>query len=274
VREVQYVKSPAISARTIHPEFEMDRDDSGFSSAAPKAGARMFRRILSVMFVPLAATLAMAQDAAPASAPTSAPTTQVVAMNQDTPRGTLKLLTKAMDEGDTETIAAVLLPASPAEKTFSEHIADLAAATGKLKKAAVATFGEEGAKSINDPAAANAAMGHIDASTEEVNGDSATVRDGSGPVMALKRVDGKWRVPMSELLRLMDADTPGKLSEKSDILAITAAAINETAAETTKGKYKTAKEAIQAARGKMVKAAMERQRSATQPATTRAVENQ
>jgi hypothetical protein len=123
---------------------------------------------------------------------------------------------------------------------------DLAAATAKLKSAATKAFGPTKARPLGvDPDAPTAAAARIDAATETITGDSATVRtaDNEGPPMSLVKEKGKWRLPISELTKDVEAaDVDKNLADVAAQVALMKTLADEIAA----GKFTNATDARQA----------------------------
>ncbi|MGH7213415.1 MAG: hypothetical protein ACREIT_01340 [Tepidisphaeraceae bacterium] len=170
--------------------------------------------------------------------PTSAP------VDRSTPKGALKLLTRSLDKGDQDGILSVLYAEAPHDKKVVEAMASLAAAGAELKSAAITAFGIPGAGAlVGDPAAVDAALANIDAATESVEGDRATVGDGSGMTVSLVKVDGQWRLPASTLTR---GAPPEQIEQNLAEAAAHIRAIQDTTTEIGEGKHHTAQEAGQA----------------------------
>jgi hypothetical protein len=228
----------------------------------------MIRRVMAAMLLTAGTVLAQpAAPAAPAAAPAApAAPAAVVPVNQETPRGSLKMLSSAMEDGDGATIKKVMATTNPSEEKMVTAMASLAESISNVRKASVKSFGKDGAKDFsNDPAAHDEAMRKIDGATEAINGDTATVNvdTKAGPPVNMKKIDGKWVVPMSEVAKNID---PAQVDERVAGVTIQANALNEAAKETEQGKYKTPDELKQAIEGKMMKAALQHASATSQPA--------
>ena len=200
-------------------------------------------------------SMSLAQDLAPATSPATAPAVVVVTADQTSPRGALKVLTKAMDEGDIATAEKVMISDSETETTWAGAMLKLSTASVTTRRTSIQAFGEEGAKAIIGDAAAAAtyAMTAIDRSTEEVDGDKATVRsnDGVEAPIELRKINGEWRVPV----KVFVSDAPAeKLNETADKMSRQAAAIEAFCTEMAAGKFKTPEDAAQALQLAQVKA--------------------
>jgi hypothetical protein len=167
-------------------------------------------RIATLRFYPMLAVALVsgatsAAQVTPAPAPADRKPAAATTVEHDltTPKGTLKVLASALRDGDAARIREVMHATTPAETRMVAAMADMAGAMAQLQKAAVKAFGDEGAKEIVGDTQATDAQGRarIDAADVRVTGDTATVLVPEGedaPVM-LKRVNGQWKVPMSEL---------------------------------------------------------------------------
>ncbi|MGH7175828.1 MAG: hypothetical protein ACREJC_00480 [Tepidisphaeraceae bacterium] len=201
-----------------------------------------------------------------ASAQTTAPSTRpVVPIDPSTPRGALKALLSAMQVGDVEAIRARIMISSPAEDQMVSAMARMAQADHNLRKTAEQVFGKEESKKLGDPEANfTEAMMRLDAADETIDGSSASV-SGAGedakPV-TLRLVDGSWRIPASEFSRGADEYTITQRVRTVDAgIAVYVELIDELQA----GKFKTADEAGEAFRGRVMIAMM--RQSVTEPTT-------
>jgi hypothetical protein len=185
----------------------------------------MSGRIATPRFYPMlaaallsAGTISAAQTS-PAPAPPAerkpAATPSPAEHDLTTPKGALKVLASALRDGDAGRIREVMYATTPAEARMVAAMADMAAAMAQLQKAAVKSFGEEGAKEIVGDTQATDAQGRarIDAADVRLAGDTATVivPEGEDAPVVLKRVNGQWKVPMSELSKNAD---PSALEER------------------------------------------------------------
>lgn len=209
-----------------------------------------------------AAALAAQPATAPAEAASAAPVAAfvVVAVDQSTPRGALKVLTQALDMGDVEAIRRVLLAESPGQEAWADAMVEMSQATGRLQKQAVATYGAEGARAlVGDTANATMlAMAQLDTFTEELDdaGAVANVRSGFADErpMVVKKVDGAWRVPI-------DSFTGGAPAEELEPVAgrlkRQAAAIAAVVDDIAAGKLATPEAAAEALQRRQVEAVMQ-----------------
>jgi hypothetical protein len=143
-----------------------------------------------------------------------------------TPKAAVKAFVTAEIKGDSAAIKQVLLTTTPTEQRMAGAIADLAVAIADLDQAMVAKFGASATEPLmgNRDAILADISAKLDKATESVHGDTATVTsspDAAGPipgaaaptdpatgggpspqdVMTLKRVDGQWKVSVSDLAK-------------------------------------------------------------------------
>lgn len=168
-----------------------------------------------------------------------------------TPKSAAKSFAKAMEAGDAEAAKAASTGGDP---KMIESMAKVAGNMKKLKEAAVSKFGEEGKSIGGGPGGKGDGLSEmvkqVDESTEQITGDTATLTPkGGGEVLKMKKVNGDWKMDVSQLGGGMAQLGAGMF----DAMAKAAA---ETTDEINAGKYKTAKEAQTALGMKMVGAMM------------------
>lgn len=210
-------------------------------------------------FLSLALLLTLA--AAPATAPTSAP------FDQSTPKGTLKVLSRALDAGDRKTILQILSAASDSDRKLADATADLAEANVQMRRAAIKAFGEVKSRALGvDPEALSAGFTRIDTATEAITGDSAIVTQpgNEGPPMSLVKTDNQWRLPVAELRKDVEAaDVDRNIADVQTQIGL----MKEIATEVAAGKFATAADARQALDQRILKGAMSPLVPTTAPAT-------
>lgn len=188
----------------------------------------------------------------PAASATSAASTA-------SPKGALKLLAAALRDGDAEGIRQVMYAANPSEAKMISAMADMAKSMAALQKSAIKAYGREGAKEVvgDTDATDSESKARIDSAEVKLNGDTATVsiEDGDEAPVVLKRVDGRWRMPMSELSRGAD---PAALEERLAGLAEQSRLVRELAEEVATGKYASPAQAHEAYRSRAMQASMRR----------------
>lgn len=158
-------------------------------------------RTLTYATVAAAALLALAPapvawSVAPPTQPASAP----VAVDDSTPRGTLKMLLSAMQAGDADKLHALLVARSPLEQRMVDAIVKRADAEKRFRAAVEKAYGATGARAlVNDSEAQTAAgLAQLDAAEEKIEGEVAHVNAGEGSDMRLQKIEGKWRVPIAQ----------------------------------------------------------------------------
>jgi hypothetical protein len=191
--------------------------------------------------------------------PTSAP------VDQSTPKGALKMLARALESGDRTILLELLHADTPNERKIAEVTAGLAEATAELRRAAVKAYGEEASRPLGvDKAAVGDAMARVEASTETLDGDKATVTSPTDPSDSLLLVqrDAKWRVPMAQISGAVNAaDLDKNLRDSAEQVKLLKGLAGEVAA----GKFKTAIEARQELDKRIIESAMPQGAAATAP---------
>jgi hypothetical protein len=203
------------------------------------------------------------QPAPPPSAPATQPATAPAA-DPTTPKGTLKLLSSAMERGDAQQIRELVVASTPIEqKMLAAQIAQ-AQAMAQLRKSLLASFGQGGIDELmpGQPTAEQQ-VAAIDAADAKLEGETASIALGPD-TYNLTRVDGTWKVTLTSLAEQIE---PQMLDRSLDEMTAKSTVIKETADEVAAGTYKTTDEVAQALQAKMY-VAMMRQASATQPAAT------
>ena len=221
------------------------------------------------------ATAARAADPPPATQPS---TGEEAAL-----RAALKSLAKSLQDGDADGIRAVIHAANPTERKMVDAMAAMAVEIARLHKAAAKAFGAEAATELTGDLAAE--LSRIeDAEVTFDAPDAATVRykaqappttapaekpdapaaepPAPEPPLVLKKIDGKWRVPVSELSK----DTsPEEIDQRLADLDVQTKVVAEVSGEIAKGKHKSAEKAAEAWQAKMMQALAPRKSDAKQP---------
>ena len=221
-------------------------------AAGPRAGA-----VAGV--APAQGPAKSATTKTPTTGPTSAP------IDQTTPRGTLKLLARALEAGDRKMLLEVFDTSSPTDQKLADATAGLAEATAELRRASVKAFGEQASRPLGIEAAGEA-MARVDASLEKIDGDKATVTSPLDPSDSLTLVqrDKKWRVPMAQFTggAVDAADLEKNLRDTAEQAKL----LKGLAVEVAAGKFKTAMDARQELDKRIIQAAMPQGAAATVPA--------
>ena len=138
---------------------------------------------------------------------------------------------------------------------MADLTAEVASTVVRLRDAAVAKFGEAGAKQFNGNIPDESHLGRIDAATEQVDSDNATVvvqgADGKPQSMFLVRVDGQWKISVTKGL---GATKPDQMESKLSTLTMTSKILSEVASGIESGEYKSADEAAGAVKQKVTHA--------------------
>lgn len=191
-----------------------------------------------------------------------------VAANQSTPRGALKVLAAALQNGEGEKLRLVLTAETPIEQQMLQAMVEVATASGDVRKAAVAQFGEKGALPLTGDAAATLAKGNksLDLATEKLDGSKATVVMPEAPddqIHLVKDNNGQWHLPMKALARGVE---PALIQERAEQMMRTVVVFKQITAEITQGKYAGADEVRTVIQQKLT-AALTSGGPATAPAT-------
>lgn len=226
------------------------------------------------------ATLTAQDKPAPASKP-SADETAI--------RAALKTLAKALQDGDAKGVGEVLHADGAMERKMVDAMASMAAEIARLHKSAAKAFGEDAAKELTGDLSAE--LSRIDDAEIIFSGaDAATVRykppttapskPGAPsderaaeddlpppPPVVLKKIEGRWRVPVSELSR---DTTPEEIAQRLADLDAQMKLVAELTGEIAKGKHKSAAKAAEAWQAKMMQALSPRTRPTTEPSKGKA----
>lgn len=203
-------------------------------------GQKLLRALAAVLL------LSVVLGAAPATQPAS---------DASTPKAALKSFAIATRTGNRESLRAAFHAATPTEEKLADLTAEVAAAVVRLRDAAVAKFGEAGAKEFNGNIPGDSHLARIDDGREQIEADNATVvvqgADGKPQAMYLVRVDGQWKISVSRGLAGMGAD---KVESQLAALSMTSKILGEVITEITNGQYKSAEAAAGGLKNKVVHA--------------------
>ena len=174
-----------------------------------------------------------------------------VPADPSTPRGALKALATAMTAGDADTIKRLLLAGTPTEQRMVSLMSDMAVSIAQLNKAMIGRFGRKPASAVlgGDPDETLArSLADLDAATERIDGDTATVGTVSQSFMLKKAANGEWRIAVSEMSK---DTTSAQVEEKATVLSGQMKAMHEITTGIADGKYATAADAASALHAKM-----------------------
>src|SRR5690349_16764816 len=171
----------------------------------------------AILLIALATTAPSAPTTQPvaATAPTTAPvvakapTTTPAAIDQSSPKALLRSLFASHGEVDQNALRSVLHAANPLEQKLLDSVVQIELANSRLRGAEKEKFGRATtAPSVAGPMPREA-IREIDTFVEKIDGDKATVCPPKDPslAIALVRVDGKWKLPISSLLGKVDPPT-------------------------------------------------------------------
>jgi len=224
-------------------------------TTAPAGAARA--AAASPTTTPVTVTPTIAPTIAPATAPATAP-----AIDQSSPKALLRSLFASHGEVDRGALRSLLHAASPVEQKILDSVVQVEMANSRLRAAEREKFGKPTTAPSSVPGPVpREAIAEIDSFVEKVDGDNATVRPPKYPTLAIAliRVDGKWKLPISSLLGKVDPATADTLDASTHAQI---AIIDGVAAEVKAGKL-TSEEQV---RQELVKRLAERLAAATRSA--------
>lgn len=161
------------------------------------------------------------------------------------PKAAVKTFISAIARGDASSAKAAAIADDKQAKVI-EAMAAMFPGMVKLHDAAAQKFGAEQAKDLEGPIAI---IANVDKAEEKIDGDKATVTvKGANKPVALKKVDGGWKVDMAGMSSPDDA-------EMTKMAPIMGKVAGEVADDIKAGKFKDMNEAQQAMGKKMAAAA-------------------
>ena len=206
----------------------------------------------------LAAACVFAAAGAAVGQPTTKPmaaTTEpgkAVTVDLSSPKAAVKTLASAQVAGDEKAMRAALIATGETEEKMSSAMVELAVALADFDKAMVARYGPaETVKIMGDPGEnLKEILDVIDRATEKVDGEQATLMSNPSAqgTMALKRVNGQWRVVVADLAK---AGSPDDVRRTLESETKGAATFRDLTADVTSGKLPTADAAGQAMKMRM-----------------------
>jgi hypothetical protein len=211
--------------------------------------------IAVVVVICLSGTCLLAQ--APATAPATMPTTPADAT---TPQGTLTLLSRATQTGDSASVRDLFHSTNDQQKKMADLMLQRAEVFAKFRQALVKQFGEDTATELTGTSLAdevvaeqriNEAVVKIDADTAKVQMKAETPNAPEPDAVQMVKVDGKWKLPMASLTEGMNANEVEQGLKK---LQMVSNIVTQTTAEVESGKYKSADELSDAIKGKLASA--------------------
>src|ERR1700722_10198227 len=194
--------------------------------------------------------------------------TTAPSLDQSTPRGALKLFFSAQAREDGDVLPFLLIADNPAQQRLIAAVAAQKNADLALTNALVAKFPDQWK---SDPRAAQlaalpAVFDKIDQCEQHIDGGTATLRAAGSdqPPVTLKRVNGKWRLPLEVLAPAAD---PATTEARAHQIEIQVNVMRQAAADVAGGRYSSKDEAIQDVKQRMYTAALADHVESTQPST-------
>lgn len=232
----------------------------------------MLPRISRVALILLICSTGVAKAAEKSPPPATAPT-QSQSSDEKAIRDVLKTLAKALQDGDDKQIKSAIFTSGETEKKMVDAMSAMAVEIAKLYKASAKAFGDDEAKELTGDVTGE--VSRIDGAQIVIENDNATVRypeekssggeDAEAPPpvpMTLKKVEGNWRVPMSELSK---DSTPEEIEQTLADLAAQTKVVIEMTGEVAAGKYKTVDKAAEAWQAKMMQVLLPKKAPETKP---------
>lgn len=181
------------------------------------------------------------------------------------PKTTLKALAAAMRDGDRQVIGRILQADDELGQEMIESTATLAEATAQLRQAAIARFGQEGARDLIGHVSGAEEDRRIDSATETINGDEASVAMGDESPITLNKVGDEWRVPVKALATGIEPEVlRTRLAQQSALVLV----IRQTSDDLTAGRFQSALEARQSLYNQVSAIVEEESQSRDESATT------
>ena len=186
-------------------------------------------------------------------------------VDQSTPKATAMSFAKALEAGD-EAAAKQLSVGSEQDQQVLSAMLEFTRSVKTLRDAAVKKYGDKADEVTGGGMNVDTAKAMEDTQITE-EGDTATVATTrpQPSSMRLKKVDGKWKVDLTETLKGA-AGPDQNIGQFQGMLKGWSAALTETAGEITDGKYPAPADATQALQVKMM-AALKSLSPTTAPAT-------
>jgi hypothetical protein len=153
------------------------------------------------------------------------------------PKDALRHQDAAAKEGNREQDLLLYQATNDKEKKLADAIADGDVALARLEKAVTDKFGKEAAANVVH-AASSMNLEDIDKAKEKIDGDKATIEwtGKKAPSLHLVKVDGQWKIPMSEIVGSLDDKESEELAKKFKEVA---EQLTQTADTVEKDKYRS-----------------------------------
>lgn len=153
------------------------------------------------------------------------------------PKDALRHQDAAAKEGNREHDLLLYHATNDKEKKVADAIVDGDLALARLEKAVSDKFGKDAAANVVH-AASSMNLDDIEKATEKVDGDKAIIEwaGKKAPAIHLVKVDGQWKIPMSEVVGSEDDRTADELAKKFHDIA---EQLTQTADAVEKDKYRS-----------------------------------
>ena len=138
----------------------------------------------------------------------------------DSPKAALQAQDAAAMAGKVEEDMSFYQSESEQQKTLARAAAELDVAVAKVRKAVEQKYGKELSAAVAH-AAGTVDPHDIDAASEKVDGDKATLEWSRGdlPALHMVKTEGKWKVSLSEMLKDVDPGQVDQLTKSLQHLA-------------------------------------------------------
>ncbi|HVT88269.1 MAG TPA: hypothetical protein VHD56_05420 [Tepidisphaeraceae bacterium] len=203
-------------------------------------------------------------------AQTTAPATQPIAADQTTPQGTLVILTRAMQSGDSASAKPLLHSVKPDEASLADMLIQSIDVNSQYKKAVAKSFGADIAdRMAGSDADETEAEARIGKAKVTISGDSAIVEsEPAGDPIKLIQVDGKWKISIASFGGDQIAQAKQQMKIRMDIIA-------QATTELGQGKFKKVEELQEALDSRlalaMLQASQAQSAAPSQPASAPAM---
>jgi hypothetical protein len=216
---------------------------------------------LTLSFVFFVQSNALAQTTAPSTQP-------AVALDQTTPRGTLKLFFAANAASDGNAMKSLIQAGNPAEDHMIAAICDKRDADRLLTDALRDKFPKEwpGDPRAQEESQLPQIYQKVDASAQSITGDTATLKapDAQAVPLTFKLVNGKWLMPLGVLVQ--DTD-PDHLEANAHQIDVQVKVMRDATADVKAGKYADMTKAVEDVKERIFDANVADHAAATQAAT-------
>ncbi|HZZ45012.1 MAG TPA: hypothetical protein VFE58_18900 [Tepidisphaeraceae bacterium] len=184
------------------------------------------------------------------------------------PRSVVESLSTALSAGDAATIRSILYAKTDSEKHMVDAMIAMSEAIARLRPVAIKRFGEVPARLVTGDLDASAADQHakLESAFQQIEEDTAhlTFPDQTTDAITLKKIGGKWRIPVSEKAGKL---SPVELETRAADLNSIAKSIDEVTVLCAGGKWQTPNDIVIAIQEHVLEA-QKAHLPATEPTTT------